>query len=167
MHDESLGDTRLSLGMRAYECSRTRIKEAAGDKFPWLSILTPEGRFTFAIGQTPVRFTRNDPKYLPDRKMIVSANAVAQMKLFDDQRVAGIRWFIVFDTQYKHAADTVYCVGYSETKEIICQWEIQIEDTVTLIQDLSGSINQAVELDKPSVGVKQSVKQIDIKDNER
>ena len=49
LHDEELGDTRLALGMRAYECCRTRIIDLSkDDSFPWLSILTPEGRFTFA-----------------------------------------------------------------------------------------------------------------------
>lgn len=156
LHDEEMGDTRLSLGMRAYECCRTRIINASQDgTFPWLSILTPEGRFTFAIGNTPVRFTRNDPKYLPDRKLVVSENAMEQMNLFNEQRYAEIRWFFVFDTHYKSAADAVYFVGYSESGEIVCQWQIPIKDSVTLISEVSDTMPQAVELNRPLVGVKR------------
>lgn len=168
LHDDELGDTRLSLGMRAYECCRTRIIDASKDgTFPWLSVLTPEGRFTFAIGNTPVRFTRNDPKYLPDRKLVVSANAMEQMTLFGDQPYAEIRWFFVFDTHYKSAADAVYFVGYNELGDIVCQWQIPIEDSVTLISEVSDSMPQAVELDKPLVGVKRQAAKVSTPENEK
>lgn len=162
LHDDDLGDTSLSLGMRAYECCRSRIISASkASLFSWLSILTPENRFTFAIGKTPVRFTRNDPKYLPDRKLVISENAMEQMALFDDQQYAGIRWFFVFDTHYRSAADAVYFVGYNELGHIVCQWQIPISDGVTLISDASDSIPQAVELSKPTVSVKRSSAKID------
>jgi len=168
LHDKELGDTKLALGMRAYECSRTRIIEASkNDVFPWLSILTPEGRFTFAIGNTPVRFTRNDPKYLPDRKLVVSTNAMEQMTLFGDQPYAEIRWFFVFDTHYKSAADAVYFMGYNEFGDIVCQWQIPIEDSITLITDISESEHQAVELDKPLVGVKRPATKVDTVEDEK
>jgi len=132
LHDEELGDTRLSLGMRAYECSRSRIiEESRSGDLPWLSVLTPEGRFTFSIGSTPVRFTRNDPKHLPDRKLVVSENAMAQMKLFGSRPDADLRWFFVFDTHYKSAADAVYFVGYDSTGDIVCQWQVPVDDSVT------------------------------------
>lgn len=156
LYDEDLGDTRLSLGMRAYECCRSRIINASKDGiFPWLSILTAEGRFTFAIENVPVRFTRNDPKYLPDRKLVISENAMQQMSLFGNQPYAELRWFFVFDTDYKSAADTVYFIGYSDLGEIVCQWQIPIEDNVVLISDVSNTLPQAVELNKPAVGLKQ------------
>lgn len=168
LHDDELGDTRLSLGMRAYECCRTRIIDASKDGiFPWLSILTPEGRFTFAIGNTPVRFTRNDPKYLPDRKLVVSENALEQMSLFGGQPYAEIRWFFVFDTHYKSAADAVYFIGYNELGNIDCQWQIPIEDSVTLISEVSDSMPQAVELEKPLVGVKRPAANVDTAKDEK
>lgn len=162
LHDEELGDTRLALGMRAYECCRTRlIKISKNESFPWLSILDAEGRFTFCLGSTPVRFSRNDPKYLPDRKLIVSTKAMEQLSLFGEQSNAAIRWFFVFDTDYKSAADAVYFVGYNETGEIICQWQIPIEDRVTIISDATKPIPEAVEIEKPKVGIKrrQSISQ--------
>ncbi len=162
LHDEELGDTRLALGMRAYECCRSRIIDAAGsDGFPWLSILTAEGRFTFCIGSMPVRFTRNDPKQLPDRKLIVSENAMVQMNLFNSHPYADVRWFFVFDTHFKSAADAVYFVGYDSNGEIVCQWQVPIDDNVTLLAKVSDSVPQAVELDKPVVGVKKRVLKVE------
>ena len=167
LHDEALGDTRLALGMRTYECVRTRlIDESVGTSFPWLSILTPEGRFTFSIGGTPVRFTRNDPKYLPDRKLIVSESTMEQMTLFKEQPFSDVRWFFVFDTYYKNAADAVYFVGYSENGEIICQWQIPIEDNVTLMSPVSNSLPEAIQLEKPSVKIKKLKQKKDITKDE-
>ena len=56
--EEILGDTPRSLGMRCYECCRTEIIRAAKEPElrSWLSILTEEGRFTFCVENTPVRF---------------------------------------------------------------------------------------------------------------
>lgn len=158
LHDVELGDTRLSLGMRAYECCRQRIIQISKvGLFPWLSILTPEGRFTFSINNIPVRFTRNDPKYLPDRKLVVSEDAMKQMTLFGDQPHAEVRWFFVFDTDYKSAADAAYFVGYNELGEITCQWEIPVEVGVTLLTDISDTLPPAIQLEKPSISVKRPV----------
>jgi hypothetical protein len=157
LHDEELGDTRLSLGMRAYERSRTRIIELAQKgEYSWLSILNSEGRFTFSIGDTPVRFTRNEVKYLPNRKLVVSENAMEQMTLLDVQPYSRLRWFVVFDTHYKSAADAVYFVGYSEIGEVICNWQIPLESSVTLIADVVKSAPEAVQLDKPLIGIRKT-----------
>lgn len=152
LHDESLGDTRLSLGMRAYECCRSRISEVAGSSdFSWLSILEPEGRFTFAMGVTPVRFTRNNPKQLPGRKLVVSLSAMKQMSLLDPEPHAEVRWFFVFDS----VADAAYFVGYSEFGEIVCQWEIPVELGVVVLTDITSSLPDAVELEEPTIDVKK------------
>ena len=159
LYDEELGDTRLSLGMRAYECCRTRIqREAGSEMFPYLSILTSEGRFTFAFGETPVRFTRNDPENLPDRKIIVSEAAMEQMNLFSDSSLyATIRWFFVFDTDFQSSADAVYFVGYSEIGEIICKWQIPIEGGVTLVSEVTDELSEAVELPEPTIGIRRPI----------
>ncbi len=156
LHDNDLGDTPLSLGTRAYECSRMRIIRVANSGlFPWLKILTSEGRFTFSIGNTPVRFTRNDPKSLPQRKMIVSKEAKRQLSLFCEQYTyTAYIWFIVFDTYHKRAADDVYCVGYDQLRNIACQWDIPIEDNVPLMSPVEEFINQAVEIEDAPVRLK-------------
>jgi hypothetical protein len=157
LHDDSLGDTPLALGIRAYECCRTRlIREASRGTYPWLSILTPEKRFTLKIGATPVRFSRNDPDYLPDRKLIASPEAARQMELFSDKRdYARVRWFFVFDTSCDNAADAVYFVGYAPSGEIICQWQIPIEDPVTAVYVLDSGTSEPVEIPRAPIGVKR------------
>lgn len=156
LHNEELGDTPLVLGTRAYECSRTRIISLSEMKlFSWLRILTPEGRFTFQIGNTPVRFSRNDPKQLPHRKLIRSAESIRQLTLFEDHPYADLIWFIVFDTYYLHPADNVYCVGYDQSNNIVCQWNVPIEDTVTMMSEMNDVLPQAVEVKEAEVSLKK------------
>ncbi len=167
LHNEPLGDTPRSLGMRCYECCRTAIIGASND-FSWLGILTPEGRFTFQIGLTPARFSRNDPEDLPNKKLITSFEAQKQMDMFSEcYPYAKIVWFIVFDTHFKSAADAVYCVGYTEANEIICQWQIPLEDKVTLISEVNPPLSQPVDIPAVQLKVKlQPLKKNGI-DNEK
>ncbi len=157
LHDEiRLKDTPRGLGMRCYECCRAEIIYTAESKiWSWLSILTPEGRFTFRIDNTPVRFSRNDPESLPNKKLITSFETHKQMDLFDkDYPYARIRWFIVFDTHFKNPADAVYCVGYTEANEILCQWQIPLEDKVTLISGVNAPLSQPVDVPPAPIKLK-------------
>ncbi len=159
-HDEeTLGDTRLGLGMRAYECCRSRlISQSETGVWPWLSILTPEKRFTFCIGNIPVRFVRNSPESLPNKKLIRSDEAVEQLDLFsDDLPQSPIHWFLVIDTYYLNAADSIYFIGYSDANEIICKWEVPLQDTVTLMSDVNSTLPQAVEVKEAPLGIRKKV----------
>lgn len=158
LHDENLGDTRLSLGMRAYECCRSRIITEAGyGTWPWLSILTVTGRFTFMIGKTPVRFVRNDPADLPSDKLIPSEETLKQMNfsLAVDPH-AEIRWFCVIDTFYKNPADNAYFVGYNEIGDILCQWDIPIGNNLRLLSPIVNTTSKPKEIEK----IKPSLKLI-------
>lgn len=162
LHDEELGDTPRSLGMRCYECCRTEIIRAAKEPAvgSWFSILTQEGRFTFCIGLTPVRFSRNDPEDLPNRKLVTSFETQKQMDWINKSNpYAEIRWFIVIDTYYKSPADAVYFVGYTETNEIICQWQIPLEDKVTLISKVDPSLSQPVDIPVAPIKLKRQPQQ--------
>jgi hypothetical protein len=166
LHDEEiLGDTPRSLGMRCYECCRTEIIRVAKDPElgSWLSILTQEGRFTFCMGDTPVRFSRNDPKDLPNKKLVTSIETQKQMDMFTNESkpYAEIRWFIVFDTYFKNPADAVYFVGYTETNEIICQWQIPLEDKVTLISEVNAPLSQPVDVPVAPIKLKRQPQQKD------
>ncbi|MDD2661981.1 MAG: hypothetical protein PHY54_20240 [Methylococcales bacterium] len=157
LHDEiRLKDTPRGLGMRCYECCRSEIIYIAESNiWSWLSILTPEGRFTFCIENTPVRFSRNDPKYLPNRKLVTSFETQKQMDWINEHSpYAEIRWFIVFDTHFKSPADAVYFVGYTETNEIICQWQIPLEDKVTLISGVNAPLSQPVDVPPAPIKLK-------------
>lgn len=166
MHDEELGDTRLSLGMRAYECCRSRlILLSDSGKYPWLSILTSEGRFTFCIGDTPVRFIRHEPKEIPNKKLIISCeagNKFRQLSLFPNYRCkdASIRWFFVIDTYYKNSADVVYFIGYNEVGDIQSQWIVPIEEKITTLSTTDNYKPQAIEIPpaKPQLKKKTIIK---------
>lgn len=110
-HDEELGDTRLSLGMRCYECCRTRLIRLADSKqLSWLAILNKKRRFTFLIGNTSVRFIRYDPKNLPWTKLIPSEYAARQFNLLNllgYKQYSDLIWYFVFDTEYNHPADRI------------------------------------------------------------
>lgn len=147
-HEPELGDTRLSLGMRAYECCRSRIifKDDESD-WPWLSVLTEQGRFTFAIDGIPVRFSRNDPNCLPDRKLIPSQEGFEQMSMFEDESDhSHLRWFLVIDTPYDTPVENAFFIGYSEFNEIVCRWEIPLSDQVPAIGDMAASKPQPIDV---------------------
>jgi hypothetical protein len=168
-HDEELGDTRLSLGMRAYECCRTRLNQLAETgKYSWFSILTPDGRFTFKIGEVPVRFTRNDPDQLPGRKLISSDETVEQMELFAKVTpYAIVRWFIVLDTEYNRAADAVYFVGYHPSGQVVCKWEVPLARMGPVVYDTDLDLPPPVDVPEPVVGVKKPIAPESDDQNER
>ncbi|PCJ47667.1 MAG: hypothetical protein COA74_11060 [Gammaproteobacteria bacterium] len=162
-HEPEIGDTRLSLGMRAYECCRSRIiyKYNEGE-WPWLSILTFQGRFTFAIDGVPVRFSRNDPKHLPDRKLIPSQEGSIQMSMFEGHNeYSALRWFLVIDTPYDLPVEHAFFIGYSEHNEIICKWEIPLVDTVPVVGAVHDNKPQAVNV-PPAKAKLKLVKIIDV-----
>ena len=152
-HEPESGDTPSVLGLRAYEWCRSRlIKSAQKDDFPWLFILTPEGRFTFAIGESqsiaiPVRFSRNDPAELPDRKLITSDEWGRQMSLFEEtSEYTNIRWFFIIDAPSGQHVQSAYFVGYSENNNIICKWEIPLEDKVLSLGDINEPLSQPIDI---------------------
>lgn len=157
-HDEkNLGDTPLALGIRAYECCRSRlIKKDKSQDWSWFSILTPDRRFTFRIGDTPVRFVRTTSESLPDKKFIRSEEATRQVDwLSNEKPEASIHWFIVIDTYYKNAADSVSFIGYSDTThEVIHKWEVPLEDKVTSLSDTNEELPQAIEIEKAPLKIK-------------
>ena len=72
----------------------------------------------------------------------------------------------MFDTYYQHAADAVYFVGYSESGDIICKWQIPIEEEVTLIHDATSLLSAPVELPEPVIGIKKPANQKRHEDHE-
>lgn len=155
-HDIGLGDTPLSLGIRAYECCRQRIiMEAKSKKYDWLSILTPTERFTFSIGNTPVRFSRNEPDDLPNRKLIRSDEAQFRMSFMEEKsEYASLRWFLIIDTPYDVPAEMAFFVGYSEHNEIVCQWEIPLEEIVPTMALLKDEQTEGVDIPAPIIELK-------------
>jgi hypothetical protein len=160
-HDTELGDSPLSLGIRNYECCRNRIiMTAIEGSHDWLSIQTATGRFTFRLGKTPVRFVRNDPEQLPSEKLVPTEQTKHQMNLLSEtDPYADIRWFFVIDTFYKNPADNAYFVGYNEHGEILCQWDIPIEDRSSNITVI-GTQEEVKEVKKAEIKLKTINKKV-------
>ena len=130
-----------------------------------MSILTNQGRFTFAIDRIPVRFSRNDPDSLPDRKLIPSEEGFEQMKLFEDEsRYANLRWFLVIDTPYNQPVEHAFLVGYTEYNETVCKWEIPLTDTVPVMSDIKLDKPQAVKVPPAKAKLKLVAKKEERKD---
>lgn len=66
----------------------------------------------------------------------------------------------------KNPADAVYCVGYTETNEIICQWQIPLEDKVTLISKVNAPLPQPVDIPAAPIKLKRQPQQKDTDSNE-
>jgi hypothetical protein len=166
-HEPELGDTRLSLGIRAYECCRSRIifKDEEAE-WSWLSILTENGRFTFAIDGVPVRFSRNDPSCLPERKLILSTEAQMQLALSENEQLSSaVRWFFVIDTPYDVPVEKAFVVGYSESNEIVCKWEIPLADLVPVVSSVDKDKPKAVVIPPAKAKLKLVKKKDDVDKN--
>lgn len=163
LRNEELGDSLLVLGLRNYECCRVRlIREVKKETWPWLSILTAKGRFTFQIGNTPIRFVRNSPEELPDHKLITSVETNQQMSfLASVSEYSHLIWYFVFDTEADNPADTVYFVGYTDRNEIICQWKIPLEDHITLLHSINSVESEAKQLSPALVKPKKRKKEVE------
>ena len=168
-HEPELGDTRLSLGIRAYECCRTRIILNYGTTdFLWLSIINSTGRFTFAINGVPVRFSRNAPNALPDRKLIRSAEAEIQMELFAQEgpSYTEVHWFLVIDSPYDTPVENAYFVGYDESNTIVCKWEIPVSDHVLALGDVNEDKPEAVAVEPAAAKLKTVKKKKNVDEND-
>ena len=168
-HDEELGDTRLSLGMRCYECCRTRlIRLADSRQWPWLSNLTKTRRFTFLVGSTPVRFVRYDPKNLPWTKLIPSHSAAVQLNLLNFipgyKQYSDVIWYFVVDTECNHPADRIYFVGYRKNKDksksIICNYQVHLEEKEGLLSEVNAPELQPVEVPEATPSLKAKYRKV-------
>jgi hypothetical protein len=134
LHDpDGVGDTKRSLGFRAYECIRKRItKEAASGSKPWLSVITEDNRFTFGIDSVPVRFYRGTPECPEERRLQASIEALNQISLLPpSESDPALRWLFVVETDELYYADKVtFCAFDACTSEQICVWEVPLEDTI-------------------------------------
>lgn len=155
LHDEELGDTNQSLGFRAYECCRSRIAQAATES-TYLKILTYEGRFTFAIGNTPVRFFRGVPTNIEERRLIKSIEAASQLSLLEVTfDIADINWWFAVEVDEFKLADKVSFVGFDSIGQQVCLWEVPLQDTIPLLHSVDLIAKPpAVRQDKPKPKLK-------------
>lgn len=130
---KTLGDTARGLGFRAYECCRSRImKEATNGSKPWLSIITPENRFTFGLNGVPIRFYRGSASSPEERRLKSSLEAKSQMSLLPvDTENANLLWYFVVETdENRYADNVVFCAFKEDTYEQVCYWEVPYKERV-------------------------------------
>jgi hypothetical protein len=175
LDNEEIGDTKLSLGVRCYECCRTRlIRLADSGQCDWLANLTKKGMFTFLVGKTPVRFVRCSPNSLPSKKLIRSNSAAIQLCLFsfrpEYKKTSDVIWYIVFDTKCNHPADRIYFVGYRRNKdkgkEIVCNYQISLEGKKGLLFEVNAPELQPVEVAEAPLSLKVKHKKAAGSENE-
>ena len=147
-HAPEEGDTNLSLGVTAYERTRSIIISKAGTPgFEWLSVLTPDGRFTFKIGNTPVRFWKGIAEKLPGSKLIRSEEALRQIDLdFHDEPINSLIWYIIIETGPDKYVDRAYLIGFTEEGIKHIHWEIPLKGKITKLNSADDSKAPGVEI---------------------
>ncbi|MBY6208733.1 MULTISPECIES: hypothetical protein [Halomonas] len=142
------GDTTKSLGFTAYERTRSIICSTAGTPgFEWLSVLTPDRRFTFRIGDTPVRFWKGIAERLPGSKLLRSEEALRQTELnFHDEPINSLIWYIIVETGPDKLVERAYLIGFTEHGIQHINWEIPIKGKITTLASAEDSKTEGVEM---------------------
>lgn len=116
LHNEELGDSARSTGLRAYECCRTRIIRAATqfEEWPWLGIVKDDGKFTFSIDSVPVRLYRGGPNRPEERRLIPCVEALSQMSLLPVEvgNAASVIWFFAVEVDDLRYVERVTFTGF-------------------------------------------------------
>ncbi|MGI3108646.1 hypothetical protein ACRRRU_14060 [Dickeya fangzhongdai] len=160
-HDEDLGDSARSTGMRAYECSRTRIIRASMRQrdWPWLGIVKKDGRFTFSIESVPIRLYRGKPSSPEERRLIPSIEALSQMSLLEAEigNIASVLWFFAIEVDESRYVERVTFSGFLDGVQVSC-WEIPLDERVAAVGLLEVDLPEPIKIEKATVSVKKKVK---------
>lgn len=163
LHDEELGDSARSTGLRAYECCRTRIirTSTTTNELPWLGILRDDGRFTFSIDSVPVRFYKGNPTTPEERRLIPCPEATRQMTLLspDIGSTANIVWFFAVEVDEFRYVEHVTFTGFLEGTQVSC-WEIPLDEKVSAFNTISEDRPEPVKTQKASISIKKKEQKI-------
>ncbi len=159
-HSPEEGDTNKSLGFTAYERTRSTINAVAGTPgYEWLRALTPDGRFTFCIGNTPVRFWKGRADRLPGEKLIRSEEALRQIDLdFSQEPVSSLIWYIIVETGPNKLVDRAFLIGFTEHGVQQVKKEIPISGQVNTIYSTDKPETNAVEIKSAADRLRRRVK---------
>ena len=83
LHDPEGGDNEWSLGCRAYARICHAIREAT-NQYSWLRVVKENEkplRFTFAVGNIPVKFYHGEANEVPDHYCTVTGTEAGQLQL--------------------------------------------------------------------------------------
>jgi hypothetical protein len=157
LHNEELGDSARSLGLRAYECVRTRIIRASNDpEWSWLKVLRDDGRFTFSIANVPVRFYRGKPDSPEERRLIPCIEASRQMSLLSEDvgnDVASVIWFFAVELDELRYVERVSFTGFYNGAQV-AYWEIPLDEKVMPLSLVDSALPAPSYTQKASVSVK-------------
>ncbi|WP_199911641.1 peroxidase [Dongshaea marina] len=161
LHDEELGDSARSTGLRAYECCRNQIIKASQNnhEWPWLGVVKDDGRFTFSIGSVPIRLYRGTPNSPEERRLIPCIEAMSQMSLLTVEvgDAASILWFFAIEVDELRYVERVTFTGYLDGAQVSC-WEIPLDEKVAAFSALDKALPEAVPTQKAPVSIKNKEK---------
>jgi hypothetical protein len=158
LHDDGLGDSARSSGLRAYECCRNQIIRASSnnDEWPWLGIVKDDGKFTFSIESVPVRLYRGKPNSPEERRLIPCVEAVRQMNLLpvEVSAEASTLWFFAIEVDEFRYVERVTFTGYVNGAQVSC-WEIPLDQKVPALSIIGVERPEPVLTQKASVSIKK------------
>lgn len=123
------GDTNWGLGCRRYEWARQNIRQAANTaEHPYLSILEDEGnKFTFLIGQVPVRFKRGDSESIDKNIFTQYQVEAAQLSLLSFPGMndpCELSWRVLMEVDFLGEVIRAVFLGATEGGFVKCFWEV-------------------------------------------
>lgn len=161
LHDDVLGDSARSTGLRAYECCRNQIIRAAKnqDEWCWLSIVKNDGRFTFSVDSVPVRLYRGKPSCPEERRLIPCIEALSQMSLLSPEvgDAATTLWFFAIEVDDFRYVERVTFTGFIDGAQVSC-WEIPLDEKVSAFSSVGAELPEPVVTKKASVSIKKKEK---------
>lgn len=157
LHDDVLGDSARSTGLRAYECCRNQIIRSAA-VWEWLSIVKDDGKFTFAIDSVPVRFYRGQPSNPEERRLIPCVDALRQMSLLSEDvgEAASILWLFAVEVDEFRYVERVTFTGYLNGTQVSSR-EIPLDEKVPSFSISDNDLPKAVQTQKARVSIKKSI----------
>lgn len=127
-HESTDGDSEWSLGCRIYSRSCFAISQAAAN-YDWLRILDEREvlRFTFAIGNTPLRFYKGNADDPPGKYMETTFAELNQQQLtleIDGISLRDVVLRLAIETDEARLASRVILIEMNESGSITNTYEI-------------------------------------------
>ncbi|MEX5731345.1 hypothetical protein [Providencia hangzhouensis] len=168
LHNDDLGDTSRSTGLRAYECCRVRIIRAAAQQqeWPWLGIIKVDGKFTFSIGSVPVRLYRGRPSCPEERRLIPCVEALSQMSLLPTEigDAASIIWLFAVEVDEFRYVERVSITGFLDGSQV-SSWEIPLDERVPAVGSIDAKLPESIKTPKAPISVKRKDKKAENDDS--
>ena len=77
-----------------------------------------------------------------------------------------VHWFLVIDSPYDTPVENAYFVGYDESNNIVCKWEIPVSDHVLALGDVNEDKPEAVAVEPAAAKLKTVKKKKNVDEND-